>query len=340
MATDIEAKTEPTADTNAEAQSEFKLDAKAELPLVSPIDIPAAADPAPAAEISAAAALAIEAAKRRTIEAAKPAGPKPAAPKPAAAKPAKPELRDAEPDKPDFTEQTLRLAIEMAAARSADETRRRFFNMPVPAAVAAQRQSWRTPLAAAVVLAAVGGAAFGSLSGASLGYLWFGSSGSNKMDANALSAMKAELAELATLKASVDGATRGANGQFAKLADRLDRVEHAQAEPSAKLTHIAEALDRLEKKNVAAAAPLAAPETTGSIGAPPASVDGPKGDKLLQDWIVQDARHGHALVASRFGGVFDVTTGSMLPGLGHVQAIKRQDGQWVVLTEKGLITER
>jgi hypothetical protein len=322
MATEIEAKIDATAATPAEAQPETKIEAKPELPLVSPIDIPAAADPTPAA-----AAPAIEVTK-------------PAAPKPAAARPVKSVVTEAEPSKPDFGDQTLRLAIEMAAARSADETRRRFFNMPVPAAVAAQRQSWRTPLAAAVVLAAVGGAAFGSLSGASLGYLWFGSSGSNRIEANALSTMKAELAELATLKAGLDGATRGANSQFAKIADRLDRVEHAQAEPSAKLTHISEALDRLEKKSVASAGPVAAPETTGSIGAPPAGGDATKGDKLLQDWIVQDARHGHALVASRFGGVFDVTVGSMLPGLGHVQTIKRQDGQWVVSTDKGLITER
>jgi hypothetical protein len=328
MATEIEAKTD--AEVNVEAKSETKIEPKAELPLVSPIDIPAAADPPPSSEIRAATAAA--------IEAAKPAAAKPAAA--AAPKPAKAAAPEAESHKTDFGDHTLRLAIEMAAARSADETRRRFFNMPVPAANVAPRPSWRTPLAAAVVLAAVGGAAFGSLSGASLGYLWFGSSGSSRIDASALSTMKAELAELATLKASVDGATRGANGQFAKLADRLDRVEHAQAEPSAKLTHISEALDRLEKKSVASAAPMAAPETTGSIAAAPANVDGAKADKLLQDWIVQDVRRGHALVASRFGGVFDVTAGSMLPGLGHVQAIKRQDGQWIVLTDKGMISER
>ncbi|HEY1747586.1 MAG TPA: hypothetical protein VGG11_12595 [Xanthobacteraceae bacterium] len=333
MATDIEANTDAAAEAKAELISEPKLEAKTELPLVSPIDIPAAADPAPAAGMAAATAA-------PSIEAAKPTAPKPSIAKPATARPARPDFRDAEPQRPDFGDQTLRLAIEMAAARSADETRKRFFNMPVPASAVAKPPTWRTPLAAAVVLAAVGGAAFGSLSGASLGYLWFGSSGSNKIEANALSTMKAELAELATLKASVDGATRGANGQFAKLADRLDRVEHAQAEPSAKLTHISEALDRLEKKSAASAAPLAAPETTGSISAPPANADATKTDKLLQDWIVQDARHGHALVASRFGGVFDVAVGSMLPGLGHVQAIKRQDGQWVVLTDKGLISER
>jgi len=309
MATEIEAAT----DAKLEAKPEARPETKAELPFVSLLDSLAAAE-SPAAS---------------------------AAPAPASsfAKPAKADLPEAEPLKPDFGDQTLRLAIEMAAARSADETRRKFFSLPVPAA-AATRQSWRTPLAAAVGVAAVGGAAFGSLSGATLGYLWFGSGGSNKIEANALQTMKTELAELATLKASLDGATRGANGQFAKIADRLDRVEHAQAEPSAKLTHISEALDRLEKKNVAAAAPAAAPETTGSIGGPPANVDAGKGDKLLQDWIVQDVRRGHALVASRFGGVFDVSIGSTLPGLGHVQTIKRQDGQWVVVTDKGLISER
>jgi hypothetical protein len=308
MASEIEAKD----DVKLEAAPEARPETKAELPFVSLLDSLAAAETAPAS-----------------------AAPAPAS---SAAKPFKADLPEAEPLKPDFGDQTLRLAIEMAAGRSADETRRKFFSLPVPAA--ATRQSWRTPLAAAVVLAAVGGAGFGSLSGATLGYLWFGSGGSNKIEANALQTMKAELAELATLKASLDGATRGTNGQFAKIADRLDRVEHAQAEPSAKLTHISEAVDRLEKKNVAAAAPTAAPETTGSIGAPPANVDAGKGDKLLQDWIVQDVRRGHALVASRFGGVFDVVAGSTLPGLGHVQTIKRQDGQWVVVTDKGLISER
>jgi hypothetical protein len=311
--------------SETEAESDIKSDTKSELPelpLVSPIEIPAAADAAPASEMSAAAAPAIDAPKADL--------PKPELPKA--------ELPKAEPPKPDLIEQKLRLAIEMAAGRSSAEIGKKLAGIPAPAA-AAPRRPWLTPLAAAVVIAATGGAAFGSLSAAALAYLWSGSGGgTNRVEASTLQTMKAELAELAALKSSVDGATRGANGQFAKIADRLDRVEHAQAEPAAKLTHIADAVDRLEKKNVVAAA-APAPETTGSIGAP-ASIEGGKGDKLLQDWIVQDVRRGHALVASRFGGVFDVTAGSMLPGLGHVQTIKRQDGQWVVLTDKGLITER
>jgi len=286
-----------------------------ELPVVSPIEIPAAAVAASAAETSGAAASSIDAVKADLRKA---------------------DLAEVEPLKPDLIEQKLRLAIDIAAGRSADEIGKKLADIPAP--VAAARRPWLTPLAAAIVIAATGGAAFGSLSATAFGYLWSGAGSHNRVEANALQTMKAELAELATLKSSLDGATRGANGQFAKIADRLDRVEHAQAEPAAKLTHIADAVDRLEKKSVVAAAALA-PETTGSIGAP-ATIEGTKGDKLLQDWIVQDVRRGHALVASRFGGVFDVMVGSMLPGLGHVQTIRRQDGQWVVLTDKGLISER
>jgi hypothetical protein len=306
--------------SETEAESDIKSDTRSELPelpLVSPIEVPAAAEAAPASEMGAAAAPVIDPPKMDLPKAEPP---------------------KAEPPKPDLIEQKLRLAIEMAAGRSSAEISKKLGNIPAPAHAAAARRPWLNPIAAAVVIAATGGAAFGSLSAAALGYLWSGSGGGpNRVEASTLQTMKAELAELTALKSSLDGATRGANGQFAKIADRLDRVEHAQAEPAAKLTHIADAVDRMEKKNVAAATP--APEITGSINAP-TSIEGSKGDKLLQDWIVQDVRRGHALVASRFGGVFDVTVGSMLPGLGHVQTIRRQDGQWVVLTDKGLISER
>jgi hypothetical protein len=58
----------------------------------------------------------------------------------------------------------------------------------------------------------------------------------------------------------------------------------------------------------------------------------------LQDWAVRDVQNGRALVESRFGGIFDVGAGSVLPGVGRVDSIKRQDGQWLVLTARGTIT--
>jgi hypothetical protein len=214
-----------------------------------------------------------------------------------------------------------------------------------PAAVAAPARSSRfAQLAAAVALAAALGAIVGSLSAAGVAHLWpvaAAAPRSGVADANALQAIKAELAELSALKASLDGAARNASSQFAKIVDRLDRVEHAQADPAAKIAHIAEAIDRLEKKAVTASAAAAAPETTGAIGnkQPAAAGEAKLPDKILQGWVVQDVRAGHALVESRYGGVFDVAAGSVLPGLGLVESIKRQDGQWVVVTARGVITE-
>jgi hypothetical protein len=189
-------------------------------------------------------------------------------------------------------------------------------------------------LAASVAFAA----ALGSLSASGFAHLWSGAAASSNMaEANALQAMKAELAELSSLKASLDSATRSSNSQFSKIADRLDRVERAEVEPTTKIGHIADAVDRLEKRSTAA------PETTGSIASTqpsPAPAETKLPDKVLQDWIVQDVRGGHVLVASRYGGVFEVVAGAVLPGLGRVETIKRQDGQWVVVTGRGLITER
>lgn len=212
------------------------------------------------------------------------------------------------------------------------------------AAVAAPARSSRFALlAASLALAAGLGAVVGSLSASGLAHLSPVAAAAPKpgmAEANALQAMKAELAELSALKASLDGTARNANGQFAKIVERLDRVERAQIEPAAKIAHMAEAIDRLEKKNVMAAA-SAAPETTGAIPnkQPAAPAETKLPDKILQNWVVQDVRRGRALVENSSGGVFAVAAGSVLPGLGVVESIKRQDGQWVVVTARGVITE-
>lgn len=186
------------------------------------------------------------------------------------------------------------------------------------AAVAAPPRSWRfAMLAATVALAAALGSFLGALGGYGVDRLLPGSMpaaapNANIADATAvLRAMKSQSAELAALKASLDGATRNTTAQFATLADRLDRVEHAAAPP----------------------------ETTGSIPAaatPP--VEAKTTDRIVQDWVVQDVRGDRALIENRNGGLFDVGAGSVLPGLGRVATVKRQDGQWVVVTDHGLIT--
>jgi hypothetical protein len=210
-----------------------------------------------------------------------------------------------------------------------------------PAASAGQPHSWRFALlAAAIALAAAIGSFAGSLTASGVGELMSASAAPRTDTADAagvVKALKSELAELNIVKSSLDSANHYASAQFAAISERLERVEHAQSDP-AQLAHIADAVDRLNKLNAAA------PETTGSIGtaapgAPAAPTEAKITDRLLEDWVLEDVHGNRALVASRYGGEFLVTPGSVLPGLGQVDAVKRQDGQWVVVTARGLITE-
>jgi len=51
---------------------------------------------------------------------------------------------------------------------------------------------------------------------------------------------------------------------------------------------------------------------------------------------VRDVRRGTALIEGRMG-LIEVDQGDVVPGLGRVDAIRKQDGRWVVVTSKGLI---
>jgi hypothetical protein len=194
-------------------------------------------------------------------------------------------------------------------------------------------RSLRLPMiAAALAAAAALGSFAGSLTASGVTQFW--------PRASDAQAANAEPAALSGLKTYVEGAARNANNQFASLANRLDRIERTQAEPNVKLAHIAEAVDRLEKERksamAAATAPAAAsPELTGTV---PKSPSAPAEAKILPNWILHGVRGRHALVENRHGDLFEITDDSTLPGVGRVEGIKRQDGQWVVVTARGLIT--
>jgi hypothetical protein len=202
-------------------------------------------------------------------------------------------------------------------------------------APAAQPRSWRfAQLAATIALAAAVGSFVGSLTGAGFGRLVPEAAPSaTTADAGSiLRAMKSELAELSAMKSNLDGSIRNANTQFIAIAERLDRVERAATNPAAQLAHIADAIDRLNKIN-------ATPETTGSIAPMTTAPAEPKiVDRIVEDWVVQDVHGDRALVEGRNGSLFEVGAGSILPGVGRVEAVKRQDGQWVVVTARGVIT--
>jgi hypothetical protein len=126
--------------------------------------------------------------------------------------------------------------------------------------------------------------------------------------------------EIAALKASVEAAAKAAKAQVAQLAERVERAEKASSD-AAKLARLAEGT---EKKSVT-------PETTGSIvekqqQRPP----------IVEGWVLRDIFDGRAMIESRYG-LYEVTPGSNIPGLGRIEHIKRQDWRWVVVTPRGLI---
>jgi hypothetical protein len=213
------------------------------------------------------------------------------------------------------------------------------------AASGPQSRQFRFAVLAATIACAAGvGALIGSLTASGLGHQSTVAAVAIPQATDArdnTGALKAQHAELSALKASLDSVNRGASAQLAKITDRLNTLEHAQADTSAKLAHIADAVDRLEKQAGAGeditgsiAAPGPAPVPAAAAGLP--KITGP----VLHDWAVQDVRNGRAMVESRYGAYFLVGAGSIMPGLGHVREVKRKNGEWIVVTDKGLITER
>jgi hypothetical protein len=201
-------------------------------------------------------------------------------------------------------------------------------------------------LAAVVALAAVAGALGGAALTASLTQLP-GNATAGAGDA-ALEASIARIdADIMALKASVEHTSQVGVVQFNKTSDRLDKVEKAQAEPLAKLAKLSEAVDKLRTAPlaaatpVAAAAPAAAKEVTGSITSPAATPPKVEVGRLpvVEGWVLRDVANGSALIENR-QGMYEVFAGDPVPGLGKVDAIRRQDGRWVVVTSKGLIVAR
>jgi hypothetical protein len=215
-----------------------------------------------------------------------------------------------------------------------------------PAWARAQRLA---PLAATVAIALAIGAAAGSFATGGWGAPTSEPS-AQTADARALKEQLTRLqGEIAALKTSVDTSARTASAQFIKVGDRLDRFERSQAEPAAKLAKLAEAVDRIERRAPATTvASAAGNDITGSVAALPAApqLAGPPETRLaaaspvLDGWRVRSVYNGAALIQSRVGSVMEVEPGDNVPGIGHVESIRRQDGKWVVVTNKGLIVAR
>ncbi len=234
------------------------------------------------------------------------------------------------------------------------------FKKPEPAAPAATPRSTRFALlAASVAIAASFGAIGGSLGAAKLGLLptpepvaAVAPVGKEQV-AEEVRALKESVAQLrATTRALGDGFTTlratvtSASTQNGKIAETLERIEKAQAAaakvalsappPSAPATipaHMVSTTQALPQPPT--------PEVTGSIapkgapmvlGTPPSTLKPP----TVQGFVLRRVYDGAALIEGR-DGMIEVEPGVVAPGLGRIEAIRREDGRWVVVTARGIV---
>uniref|UniRef100_Q07IJ1 Uncharacterized protein n=1 Tax=Rhodopseudomonas palustris (strain BisA53) TaxID=316055 RepID=Q07IJ1_RHOP5 len=201
-------------------------------------------------------------------------------------------------------------------------------------------------MAAVVALAVIGGAVGGALVTSSFGRLAADDSAATATKATqALTEQVARIdADLTALKNSVDQAAKLSATQAGKTSDRFDKAEKAQADTATRLAKLGEAVDRLKTTPVAAATPVAATparDVTGSIAPVPTPAPKPEVARLptVEGWVLREVADGGAIIEGR-QGAFEVFAGDPIPGLGRVDAIRRQDGRWVVVTSRGLIVSR
>jgi hypothetical protein len=200
-------------------------------------------------------------------------------------------------------------------------------------------------VAAVIALATVAGGLGGALATASMMRAGGGASGNHALEP---SVARID-ADILAIKAGLENNAKLGLTQFSKTSDRLDRIEKAQAEPAAKLARLSEAVEKLRAAPLplplpapiaASATTTAVKDVTGSVTPPPAP---PKTEvarlPTVEGWVLRDVANGGALIENR-RGIYEVYAGDPVPGLGRIDAIRRQDGRWVVVTSRGLIVAR
>jgi hypothetical protein len=199
-----------------------------------------------------------------------------------------------------------------------------------------------TAMAAVLALAALSGAAGGALMMAGLGH--YGSLFGGNSEHAALQARATDDA-IARFDADLTALKKATAQASTRLDDRLDRIEKAEAEPAAKLARLSEMVEKLHAAPMPVPGPVASvptkEATTGSIQPPPAAPAKPEIARLptVEGWVLRDVDRNSAIIEGR-RGLYEVFAGDDIPGLGRIDAIRRQDGRWVVVTSRGLVVAR
>lgn len=178
------------------------------------------------------------------------------------------------------------------------------------------------PLAAMIAMAAIVGAISGAA--ATFGVTHFAANDqaativaerSRSID-NALAKVNADLA---SVKANVETTTKANSNKLAKLSETLDKMKSSDVTGS-----------------IAPPVPASVPSPAPSVAAPAVQFGRLP---IVDGWVLREVADGGALIEGQ-QGVYEVFAGDPLPGVGRIEAIRRQDGRWVVVTTRGLIVAR
>jgi hypothetical protein len=133
--------------------------------------------------------------------------------------------------------------------------------------------------------------------------------------------------EVASLKSSLEAASKAAHSQVAKMGDKIG--------------------ERLASSAQDITGSISAPQTVAPLPTPrpilkqepriaAVETQSPTRPAVVQDWTIRAARGGFVFVEGH-GEIYQVVPGAPLPGLGPVQTIAQRDGRWVVVTPRGII---
>ena len=126
-------------------------------------------------------------------------------------------------------------------------------------------------------------------------------------------------AELSAIKSSVESSNHNVNAQLAKFTERLEKRAPTPAQPSAQ-------------------APGRTPgDVTGSVRSQALATPSAPRPRVIEGWALRRVSRGVAIIQGHEGAI-EVAAGDIVPGIGRIEAIRRQDGRWVVLTNSGMIT--
>src|SRR5436305_261371 len=139
------------------------------------------------------------------------------------------------------------------------------------------------------------------------------------------------------LRTSVDLSSKATTDRFGRFADNLDRIERASSSSTAKLDRLAQAAVSAPPQAPAQSMPMTSGssgiDTTGSL-LPSERASAPK--KVVKGWSVRQAYEGIAILQGP-NGLVEAILGQQVPGLGHIEEIRNENGRLLVLSSSGAI---